>query len=535
MRIDTRFMWAVALTIFVAACGTTDRGADEQDGGDADVMADGTTDDTTPDDTGEDADPPDILVDTDPPDTSVDTDPPDTSVDAEPTDVEPSDAPSDAEPDGACRPTAEVFWTCDDGAEVPWCVCSMEGTFICIDEPAAQCGGTGSACTPGDELEWVCDDGTEVPWCDCGDDGTWMCNSIPYSRCIDERPCDDGSPLACDMEEPLCETGTVAAVRDGCWVCLDPLTCGDPILCDTDAECPNEMWCNPCGTSSCPGCLDCVSACSLHGCGTEPEALCDTVRPECGDGATAIVRDGCWQCVTLDACSPVVGPRCATDNDCPLAHTCEGGVCADSGCITQPEDSVLCLAIRPTCEEGSVAIARGGCWQCVEIATCDRFGNPCTSDDECPAGGWCGCPGDLDCFVDTCIETDCMTELWPTCRLARPDCGDNGVAIVIDGCWECVDRDTCRSNGSDGACLDGSEEVECDSLPPECESGSTLEVIDGCWACVNPLTCLPWGEPGCETDRDCDVAAGEVCNDCATGSCPFCEDCVAACVLPFSP
>jgi hypothetical protein len=114
----------------------------------------------------------------------------------------------------------------------------------------------------------------------------------------------------------------------------------------------------------------------------------------------------------------------------------------------------------------------------------------------------------------------------------RPDCGPNGVAVAVDGCWECVDRDTCGEPLA-SACYDGTEEVLCDSLPPECEFGSVLGVVDGCWSCVNALTCLPWGVPGCETDRDC--GPDQVCNDCATGSCPFCEDCVAACVSRASP
>jgi len=37
--------------------------------------------------------------------------------------------------------------------------------------------------------------------------------------------CDDGNPAMCMMAEPDCGVGIIAALRDGCWVCVDPETC----------------------------------------------------------------------------------------------------------------------------------------------------------------------------------------------------------------------------------------------------------------------------------------------------------------------
>jgi hypothetical protein len=160
-----------------------------------------------------------------------------------------------------------------------------------------------------------------------------------------------------------------------------------------------------------------------------------------------------------------------------------------------------------------------------------------------------------------------------TCRLLRPECGDDGVAVAVDGCWQCVDSETCESSvePSDcevsggtcfdsgtcpdgwerirstcgtraaccvepdpvgGSCDDGSD-VVCAVAPPTCRDSEILAVQDGCWMCVNPATCLPWGVPECEVTRDCD--RGEVCDECASSSCPFCGDCVAVCVERQAP
>jgi len=80
----------------------------------------------------------------------------------------------------------------------------------------------------------------------------------------DCRPkCYDGSVLICDMIPPTCGEYEILAIQNGCWLCVNPATCkpwGEP-GCREHKDCQADMICDPCGTSSCYYCDDCVPAC----------------------------------------------------------------------------------------------------------------------------------------------------------------------------------------------------------------------------------------------------------------------------------
>lgn len=306
-------------------------------------------------------------------------------------------------------------------------------------------------CVEGQTREFVCEDGTEVAHCIC-EDNIFECVDSPESACPPSSFCGDGSELECDQMMPLCETGSTPAIRFGCWECiLDELCPENIVFCGANEACaPNEM-CVECATSSCPLCTDCVAACLPHGCASEEVILCNALRPDCGAGEVSIARDGCWLCVDQRTCEapddPSPGVDCETNNDCGLAEQCGVGpdgrrFCEDTGCIS--EDSILCFSLLPICEEGQTRISVNGCWACVEIASCMRFGEICFDDQSCPPGGFCGCPEDVDCDSSQCVESECATQAFIGCRALRPDCGPNGVAVAEDGCWACKDRDTCE-------------------------------------------------------------------------------------------
>ncbi len=64
----------------------------------------------------------------------------------------------------------------------------------------------------------------------CGCDGVTypnLCYLIKAGATIahDGKCCDDGTPVLCDMVPPVCPDGTVVAVRNGCYECVEPLTC----------------------------------------------------------------------------------------------------------------------------------------------------------------------------------------------------------------------------------------------------------------------------------------------------------------------
>jgi hypothetical protein len=84
----------------------------------------------------------------------------------------------------------------------------------------------------------------------------------------------------------------------------------DPSVCTTDADCSPFERCDPCATSSCPVCTDCVAGCVTHPCSSAAAdgLLCDCTRPtDCGASGVAVIQDGCWTCVDYGTCEPRPG------------------------------------------------------------------------------------------------------------------------------------------------------------------------------------------------------------------------------------
>ena len=68
------------------------------------------------------------------------------------------------------------------------------------------------------------------------------------------------------------------------------------IYCTSNVQCSLDRYCPP---AECEGC---DRVCTLHGCGTEDEATCATIRPDCVDGNVSVILNGCWVCISLDTC-----------------------------------------------------------------------------------------------------------------------------------------------------------------------------------------------------------------------------------------
>lgn len=340
---------------------------------------------------------------------------------------------------------------------------------------ACQSYDRNADCDPDLGAEWhTCPDGSRVPWCSCID-GTWDCEPNPEQSCADIPEC------------------------------------------ESDVDCLPGAWCDPCATSSCPGCDDCRAGCLPHGCPTEAEPECRARRPDCGDGRVAVVEEGCWICVDRQSCEPVTG---------------RDERCDDGGALE-------CHQARPECPDWEIASIQDGCWLCVNPETCRPWAEPgCAGDADCAPQQRCddcargSCPNCEDCVAD-CIDHGCSTQDYDalTCAMPRPDC-NQGVAVIREGCWVCVGLDACAPIERDTHCDDGTQ-VLCDMPRPSCEEHEILAVRNDCWVCVNPTTCVPWGEAGCETDADC--PAERWCNPCASGSCPMCPDCVPGCTRHGCP
>ncbi len=108
----------------------------------------------------------------------------------------------------------------------------------------------------------------------------------------------------CTCEGTDCDSlyPTMDACLEARWSCMRSMSCV------TDADCGVGDYCEPCATSSCFGCEDCIAGCVPHGCRDEAPLTCRRLRPDCGsDGVAIVAADGCWQCVERTTCAPIPG------------------------------------------------------------------------------------------------------------------------------------------------------------------------------------------------------------------------------------
>lgn len=103
-----------------------------------------------------------------------------------------------------------------------------------------------------------CDGVTYSNACDAAQSGV----NIQWAGECRDSHCDDGTEVSCKRMIPNCAEDEILAYQNNCYACVNPLTCspwGTP-ECTADTECPGGE-CDPCGSSSCANCDDCVPAC----------------------------------------------------------------------------------------------------------------------------------------------------------------------------------------------------------------------------------------------------------------------------------
>jgi len=183
-------------------------------------------------------------------------------------------------------------------------------------QPVGKADLVGS-CTP--------DDCGDMPangncWCDASCLDFDDCCSNVYAVCADDLPapdCDDGSAPSqlCDIK-PVCEDGQVAARQNGCFVCVDALTCepasvscddGSTLnqLCDVPPVCDGDTV--KALIDSCFVCVDpqtCEPPPADCGDGSQLSKFCD-VPPICDEGSEKAIIDACFVCVDPQTCEPV--------------------------------------------------------------------------------------------------------------------------------------------------------------------------------------------------------------------------------------
>ena len=194
------------------------------------------------------------------------------------------------------------------------------------------------------------------------------------------------------MMIPDCVRGTIVAIIDNCYLCVDPVTCELPV--------------RDCETSG---------------------GVCNSISDGCGRGT---VQDD-----TLDCPGDAARVCCVSNRD----SSCDDGT------------DLLCLRPIVACNESEILAIQRSCGVCVNPATCAPWGeSTCRTDMDCANDEWCnGCASGSCPFCDDCVAAcqpaRCASDSVLTCRCARPDCGAGNTAIVRDGCWVCVDAFTCES------------------------------------------------------------------------------------------
>lgn len=198
--------------------------------------------------------------------------------------------------------------SCDDGSEVyclifpPTCapgqtLAIRNGCYECVD--ARTCGGV----TPGEcRSDAECPNGYCEHYASCAG---LNCPPPPPSQCV-YPSCGDQSQVVCDMVPPICPAGQTAAVRNGCYECVDARTCqAGPNACD-----------------------------DLNG-----FIYCDALPPQCAPGLELAARNGCWACVEPTYCQEV---------------SCSDG------------SELGCRALAPQCDPGQLLGIVNSCWACLD-------------------------------------------------------------------------------------------------------------------------------------------------------------------------
>ncbi len=299
---------------------------------------------------------------------------------------------------GVCHPDDLV---CPFGLEPGAPLDCAEGRRCCqLIEPGRACGAMGGICAvPGacapDQEPGPGSDCAEGLLC-CLPSGEDECERFGGS-CASFGGCGEGTLSTPGMgcPESCClpwEPGVACQERGG--VCDS--TCPPDHAADGVQDCEVGKLC--CMLDHDPRCDD----------GSEPS--CEMQPPLCQDWELLAWQRDCYRCVNPDTCRPWGEPDCRSHSDCPPTELCENcgssscPMCADCipgcqphHCPSEPE--VFCNTVRPDCPEGQFALAREGCWLCVEEQSCEP--PPLSFCEE--MGGNCG-----DCGSGTRLSADLL-------------------------------------------------------------------------------------------------------------------------------
>lgn len=311
-------------------------------------------------------------------------------------------------------------------------------------------------------------------------------------------------------------------------------SCGEKPQCSSDADCPENAYCDTslkvCFTGTPDG--GCATACATG--------------QRCSNGSCVCDSESCPGCCAGDVC-----------RDGDEASACGNGGAACSVC-TSPDECLdgVCSACRSSCANGC---CQGAVCKPASMETCGVSGESCVAcdpmrSDSCNAAGDCACgsgaecAAGLRCVAGTCVcdAESCATGCCDGTMCKTPSvaaCGTGGGActacdpLAVDSCTD----GQCRC-GSGGSCAAGQRcsggQCVCDSTscPAGCCSGNTCQINQlascgsagaACSVCNSQLAdscnqgeCLCGSGPACVTGQRC-VGGQCICDavSCPAGCC----------------
>ena len=418
-----------------------------------------------------------------------------------------------------------------------WTPCRQENEFgLCTGK--RFCAETGltdcDAAVPAEEtcngLDDDCDELTDEPD-EVGGDFVNLCDDD--NECTDDSCDGDTGCQYAALEDGECMDGNPCTVADNC---VDGVCVGDPVVCDDENPCTDNLCTETGGCEYVPNNADCDDG--------DP---C-TVGDDCDDGECVGAMMPCECNVDSDCAALEDGDICNGTLICDvftLPHKCEVDPATTIICPEPQGHNAICLettcdaatgvcGLDPTndgfpCEDGDACTVADLCatGECAagQPANCND-GNPCTADS-CDAEAGCqhantaaDCEDGSVCTLsDQCVDGTCIGGEPLACDDSNP-CTDDACDDAVGCVYEandapCSDGNACTINDacSDGQCA-FSGQLDCNDGNP-----CTLDDCDPLTGCLHPTV-----EGGCSDGNPCTLNDACVDGLCVPGPLVNCDD-----------